>query len=100
MTALIGGEIYRMLHAQSRLREDATASRSIASSMRNCNPLGGHLEADDIGEVMLPELPQHGLLDARVLADLYSRLIASSNRGTQSGVSFLRLLLRLPRYYF
>lgn len=44
-----------------------------------------HLEADDIGNVMLPELPHHALLDARLLADLYRRLTAGSNRGTEHG---------------
>ena len=35
----LGGEVYRILHGESRLREDATASMPIASSMRNCSPL-------------------------------------------------------------
>jgi DNA polymerase III epsilon subunit-like protein len=44
-----------------------------------------HLEADDIGNVTLPELPHHALLDARLLADLYRRLTAGSNQGTENG---------------
>lgn len=32
------------------------------------------LEADDIGDVLLPELPHHALLDARLLAQLYANL--------------------------
>ena len=44
-----------------------------------------HLEADDIGNVTLPDLPHHALLDARLLADLYRRLTAGSNRGTEHG---------------
>ena len=44
-----------------------------------------HLEADDIGDVTLPELPHHALLDARLSADLYRRLTAGSNRGTEHG---------------
>lgn len=44
-----------------------------------------HLEADDIGNVTLPELPHHALLDARLLTDLYRRLTAGSNRVTEHG---------------
>lgn len=44
-----------------------------------------HLEADDIDNVTLPELPHHALLDARLLADLYRRLTAGSNRGIEHG---------------
>lgn len=44
-----------------------------------------HLEADDIVNVTLPELPHHALLDARLLADLYRRLTAGSNQGTENG---------------
>lgn len=40
-----------------------------------------HLEADDIGDLVLPELPHHALLDARLLANLYRRLATGSNRG-------------------
>ena len=43
------------------------------------------LEADDIVNVTLPELPHHALLDARLLADLYRRLTAGSNQGTENG---------------
>ncbi|KRP49873.1 hypothetical protein TU75_15160 [Pseudomonas poae] len=42
-----------------------------------------HLQADDIGNITLPELPHHALLDARLLADLYRRLTAGSYRGTE-----------------
>jgi hypothetical protein len=44
-----------------------------------------HLEADDIGNVTLPELPHHALLDARLLAALYRRLTTGSNRGIGHG---------------
>ncbi|PKH19036.1 hypothetical protein CIB54_16885 [Pseudomonas fluorescens] len=44
-----------------------------------------HPEADDIGNVTLPELPHHALLDARILADLYRRITDGSNRGTEHG---------------
>jgi DNA polymerase III epsilon subunit-like protein len=44
-----------------------------------------HLEADEIGDVTLPELPHHALLDAHLLADLYRRLTTGSNRGTEHG---------------
>lgn len=37
-----------------------------------------HFEADDIGDIALPELPHHALLDARLLAELYQRLTADS----------------------
>lgn len=39
-----------------------------------------HFEADDIGDVTLPELPHHALLDARILAELYRRLAAPPSR--------------------
>lgn len=44
-----------------------------------------HLEANHIGNVVLPELPHHALLDARLLADLYSRLATGSNPGIEHG---------------
>ncbi len=44
-----------------------------------------HLETDDIGNVTLPELPHHALLDARLLAGLHRRMTAGSNRGTEHG---------------
>lgn len=44
-----------------------------------------HLDADDIGNVTLPELPHHALLDARLLADLHRRLTAGSSQGTEHG---------------
>ena len=37
-----------------------------------------HFEGDDIGDIALPELPHHALLDARLLAELYQRLTAAS----------------------
>jgi len=58
---------------------------NVANSPTNLILLFGHLEADDIGSVTLPELPHHALLDARLLADLYRRLTAGSNRGTEHG---------------
>ena len=36
-----------------------------------------HFEADKIGDFALPELPHHALLDARLLAHIYQRLVAS-----------------------
>lgn len=44
-----------------------------------------HLEADDIGNMTLPELPHHALLDARLLADLYRRLTVGATRGIENG---------------
>jgi len=58
---------------------------NVANSPTNLILLFRHLEADDIGDVMLPELPHHALLDARLLADLYCRLTAGSNRGIEHG---------------
>ncbi|MBA2930428.1 MULTISPECIES: 3'-5' exoribonuclease [Pseudomonas] len=58
---------------------------SVANSPTNLILLFRHLEADDIGDVTLPELPHHALLDARLLADLYRRLTAGSNRGIEHG---------------
>lgn len=40
-----------------------------------------HFETDDIGDIALPELPHHALLDARLLAELYQRLTASNSIG-------------------
>ncbi|MFJ4115279.1 hypothetical protein ACIPV9_02470 [Pseudomonas psychrophila] len=39
-----------------------------------------HFEADDIGDVMLPELPHHALLDARLLAGLYQHLAGAAKQ--------------------
>jgi len=39
-----------------------------------------HFEADDIGNVTLPDLPHHALLDARLLAGLYQRLAGASKQ--------------------
>lgn len=58
---------------------------NVANRPTNLIVLFRHLEADDIGNVTLPELPHHALLDARLLADLYRRLTAVSNRGTEHG---------------
>ena len=44
-----------------------------------------YLEADGICNVTLPELPHHALLDALLLAELYRRLTAGSNRDTENG---------------
>ncbi|BDB19268.1 hypothetical protein cym2001_26330 [Pseudomonas sp. CYM-20-01] len=58
---------------------------NVANRATNLILLFRHLEADDICNVTLPELPHHALLDARLLADLYRRLTAGSNRGTEHG---------------
>ena len=58
---------------------------NVANRATNLILLFRPLEADDIGNVTLPELPHHALLDARLLADLYRRLTAGSNRGTEHG---------------
>lgn len=57
----------------------------VANRATNLILLFRDLEADDIGDVVLPELPHHALLDARLLADLYRRLTTGSNRGTEHG---------------
>lgn len=58
---------------------------NVANRPTNLILLFRHLEADAVGDVTLPELPHHALLDARLLADLYRRLTAGSNRGTEHG---------------
>lgn len=58
---------------------------NVANRPTNLILLFRHLEADDIGNVTLPELPHHALLDARLLPDLYRRLTAGSNQGTENG---------------
>ncbi|MBP6956901.1 MAG: 3'-5' exoribonuclease [Pseudomonas sp.] len=58
---------------------------NVANRSTNLILLFRHLEADDIGNVTLPELPHHALLDARLIADLYRGLTAGSNRGTAHG---------------
>ncbi|WP_073637356.1 3'-5' exoribonuclease [Pseudomonas kairouanensis] len=58
---------------------------NVANRPTNLILLFRHLEADDIGSVTLPELPHHALLDARLLADLYRRLTAGSNRDIEHG---------------
>lgn len=46
----------------------------VVNKPTNLIQLFKHLEADDIGEVTLPELPHHALLDARLLSTLYREL--------------------------
>lgn len=58
---------------------------NVANRPTNMIVLFRHLEADDIDNVTLPELPHHALLDARILADLYRRLTDGSNLGTEHG---------------
>ncbi|WP_010218766.1 3'-5' exoribonuclease [Pseudomonas syringae group genomosp. 3] len=57
----------------------------VANRATNIIPLFRDLEADVIGDVVLPELPHHALLDARLLSDLYRRLAMGSNRGIGHG---------------
>lgn len=57
----------------------------VTNRVTNLIQLFRHLEDDDIGKVTLPDLPHHALLDARLLADLYRRLTAGSNRVTEHG---------------
>lgn len=58
---------------------------NVSNRATNLILLFRHLEADGIGNVTLPELPHHALLDAHLLADLYRRLTTGSNRGTEHG---------------
>ncbi|OJT49550.1 3'-5' exoribonuclease [Pseudomonas moraviensis] len=58
---------------------------NVANRATNMILLFRHLEADDICNVTLPELPHHALLDARLLADLYRRLTTGSNRSSEHG---------------
>lgn len=46
----------------------------VANLPTNLIQLFRHLEANDIGDVPIPDLPHHALLDARLLAELYQRL--------------------------
>lgn len=46
----------------------------VAKKPTNLNLLFKHLDADDIGDVHLRELPHHALLDARLLSTLYREL--------------------------
>ena len=46
----------------------------VANHATNLIQLFRRLEADDIGDIALPELPHHALLDAKILAELYRRL--------------------------
>jgi len=52
----------------------------VASRPTNLIHLFRHFEADDIGNITLPELPHHALLDARLLAELYQRPTAASKQ--------------------
>jgi hypothetical protein len=52
----------------------------VANRPTNLIHLFRHFEADDIGNITLPELPHHALLDARLLAELYQRLTAASKQ--------------------
>lgn len=56
---------------------------NVANRATNLIELFRHLTADHISDVVLPELPHHALLDARILAGLYRRLTAGSNQGTE-----------------
>ena len=58
---------------------------NVANRATNLILIFRHLEADDIGDVVLQELPHHALLDARLLADLYRRLATGSNLGIGHG---------------
>ncbi|MCS4285756.1 hypothetical protein M2396_004060 [Pseudomonas sp. BIGb0278] len=53
----------------------------VANRATNLILLFRHLKMNDVGDVTLPDLPHHALLDARLLADLYRRLATGSNRG-------------------
>lgn len=53
---------------------DHSWPRHIVNKPTNLIQLFKHLEADDIGDVTLPELPHHALLDARLLSTLYREL--------------------------
>ncbi|EJM56197.1 3'-5' exoribonuclease [Pseudomonas sp. GM48] len=52
----------------------------VANRPTNLIHLFRHFEADDIGNITLPELPHHALLDARLLAELYQHLTAASKQ--------------------
>lgn len=58
---------------------------NVANHATNLILLLRHLDANHIGNVVLPELPHHALLDARLLADLYRRLTTGANRGIENG---------------
>jgi hypothetical protein len=49
----------------------------VANRPTNLIHLFRHFEADKLGDFALPELPHHALLDARLLAHIYQRLVAS-----------------------
>lgn len=50
----------------------------VANRPTNLIHLFRNLKAEDIDDIVLPELPHHALLDARLLAELYQRLTAAS----------------------
>ncbi|MHC8339309.1 hypothetical protein [Pseudomonas sp. HLT2-19-2] len=52
----------------------------VANRPTNLIHLFRHFEGDDLGDVNLPELSHHALLDARILAELYQRLAAASKQ--------------------
>lgn len=53
----------------------------VANLPTNLIQLFRHLEANDLGDAPIPDLPHHALLDARLLAELYQRL---STNGSNS----------------
>ncbi|MBH8612138.1 3'-5' exoribonuclease [Pseudomonas mohnii] len=53
---------------------------NVANRPTNLIHLVRHFEADDIGNIKLPDLPHHALLDARLLAGLYQRLAGASKQ--------------------
>lgn len=58
---------------------------NVANRATNLIHIFRQLEADEIGNVTLPDLPHHALLDARILAGLYKRLTADSHSGAKDG---------------
>jgi hypothetical protein len=58
--------------------------RNVVNKPTNLIQLFRHLEADDIGDVTLPELPHHALLDARLLSTLY-RELGNPNHRSRKG---------------
>jgi len=50
----------------------------VANQPTNLIQLFKHLDADDLADVVLPELPHHALLDAKLLEGLYKRLSEAS----------------------
>lgn len=52
----------------------------VANMATNLIHLFRNFEADDMGDLLLPDLPHHALLDARLLAELHQRLEATSKQ--------------------